>query len=76
MRLWFTQFDDGINNVEHEQWRLRQVDDPTKPQRKAPLVFLIAFIGILAIASTAAVVADVKTDGYHYHAHQHTMRMA
>ena len=76
MRLWFTHFDDGLMNVEHEQWRLRQVDDPTKPQRKAPLVFFLLIVAVLAIASTAAVLVDVKTDGYTHHAHQQTLRFA
>jgi hypothetical protein len=74
--LWFINFDDGIDIVEHEQWRLRQVDVPTKPQRKAPLVFFLVIIGILAIASAAAVFADVRTDGYDFHAHQHSVRLA
>jgi hypothetical protein len=62
--------------VEHEQWRLRQVDDPTKPQRKAPLVFFLLIVALLAIAATAAVVTDVKTDGYSYHADQQTLRFS
>ena len=65
-----------MGTVEHEQWRLRQVDDPTKPQRKAPLVFLLLIVGILAIASTVAVVADIKNDGYRHHAHQRTLRFS
>jgi hypothetical protein len=74
--LWFKNFDDGIGIVEHEQWRLRQVDVPTKPQRKAPLVFLLLIVGVLAVASAAAVIVDVKTDGYQYRADQETLRFS
>jgi len=59
--------------VEHEQWRLRQVDVPTKPQRKVPLVFLLLIVGVLAVASAAAVFVDVKTDGYKFKADQTTL---
>jgi hypothetical protein len=76
MRLWFTRGGERIDTVEHEQWRLRQVDVPTKPQRKAPLVFFLLFVAVLAIASTAAVMADVKTDGYSHHAHLQTVRFS
>jgi hypothetical protein len=67
----------GMETVEHEQRRLRLVDVPTKPLRKALLVFVIlTFIGILAIASVLAIYSDVKTDGYDYHAHQQTPRFS
>lgn len=65
-----------MNVVEHEQWRLRQVDVPTKPQRKAHLVFFLIFVGIVAIASAIAVYADVATDGYRYHAAQKALRFS
>jgi len=76
MRLWFKKRGDGIDLVEHEQWRLRQVDVPTKPQRKVPLVFLLLIVGVLAVASTAAVIVDVKTDGYQFHADRKTLRFS
>jgi hypothetical protein len=39
-------------------------------------VFFILFVAMLAIASTVAVVADVRTDGYSYHAQQQTLRFS
>jgi uncharacterized membrane protein len=39
-------------------------------------VFFLLVIGVVAVVSTVAVVTDVKTDGFAYHARQQTMRLA
>ena len=39
-------------------------------------MFLLLIVAVLAIASTVAVVADVKTDGYSYYANQQTLRFS
>lgn len=77
MRLWFIDNGDEIGTVEHEQRRLRLVDVPTKPLRKAPLVFaLLTIIGILAATSLLAVYSDIKTDGYSYYAAQKELQFS
>ncbi len=49
---------------------------PRNPKRKAPLVFLLLIVGVLAVASAAAVIVDVKTDGYQYRADQESLRFS
>lgn len=46
---------------------------PRNPRRKALLVFFLILVGIITIASTVAVYADVTTDGYRHHAAQKSL---
>lgn len=39
-------------------------------------MFLILFLGVLVIASVAAVVTDVRSDGYDYHANQKVLQLS